>query len=213
MGSRWATGRIEAFSDGVFAIAITLLVLEIAVPRSEFGDLWQGIGNQWPSYLAYATSFVTIGGLWMVHHGIFQRLRSANGTLMRINLGLLMAVSFLPFPTRLLAEAITEADAERAAVIFYGANLLVISLLVSGLWGVAARNRELLRPEVTDREVNAILVATAPSLGFDGGILVLAIFALQVAAVGYLVIGILIVLRAHGDEPGTPTVADGPPDP
>ena len=66
---------------------------------------------------------------------------------------------------------------------------------------------------MTDAEVNAILIATAPSLGFYVGILVLAIFAPQIAAVGYLVIGILIVLRAHGDEPGTPTVADGPPEP
>jgi uncharacterized membrane protein len=207
VGNRWATGRIEAFSDGVFSIAITLLVLEIAVPRSEFGNLWHGIGGEWPSYLAYATSFVTIGGLWMVHHGIFRRLQYANSALMRINLALLMAVAFLPFPTTLLAEAITDSDAERAAVIFYGATLLVISLLVSGLSGVAARNRELLRPEVTDQEVNAILVATSPSAGFYVGVIVLAIFAPQVAAFGYLVIGILIVLRAQGDERGTPDVA------
>jgi hypothetical protein len=62
MGSRWGTGRIEAFSDGVFAIAITLLVLEINVPQSDFHDLWRGILHQWPSYLGYTTSFVTIGG-------------------------------------------------------------------------------------------------------------------------------------------------------
>ena len=73
-------------------------------------------------YLAYATSFITIGGLWMVHHGILRRLRYANGSVMRINLALLMAVSFLPFPTKFLAEAINDTDAERAAVIFYGAT-------------------------------------------------------------------------------------------
>ena len=64
MGQRWSTGRLEAFSDGVFAIAITLLILEVAVPRAAFGNLWRGIGDQWPSYLAYATSFITIGGIW-----------------------------------------------------------------------------------------------------------------------------------------------------
>ena len=74
-GDRWDTGRIEAFSDGVFAIAITLLILEVSVPESDFDDLWQGIADQWPSYLAYATSFITIGGIWMIHHGIFRRLR------------------------------------------------------------------------------------------------------------------------------------------
>jgi len=106
VGDRWGTGRVEAFSDGVFAIAITLLILEISVPESEFSNLWRGIARQWPAYLAYATSFITIGGIWLVHHGIFRRLQYANRPLMLINLALLMAVSFLPFPTKLLAEAI-----------------------------------------------------------------------------------------------------------
>jgi uncharacterized membrane protein len=131
VGDRWGTGRIEAFSDGVFAIAITLLILEVAVPKSDFDNLWRGIAHQWPAYLAYATSFITIGGIWLVHHGIFRRLEYTNSWVMRINLGPLMAVAFLPFPTRLLAEAIHDRDAERAAVIFYGAMLLVISLLFS----------------------------------------------------------------------------------
>jgi hypothetical protein len=77
VGNRWDTGRTEAFSDGVFAIAITLLVLDIRVPESEFNHLWHGIAHQWPSYLGYATSFVTIGGIWLAHHGIFRRLRYA----------------------------------------------------------------------------------------------------------------------------------------
>ena len=200
MGDRWDTGRTEAFSDGVFAIAITLLILEIAVPESEFGNLWHGIADQWPSYLAYATSFITIGGIWMVHHGIFRRLQYANASVMRLNLALLMAVSFLPFPTKLMAEAIHETDAERAAVIFYGATLLVISLLLSALWGVIARDRDLLKPEVSEQEINAILVATTPSLGFYVGVIVLAIFAPRVAAFGFLVIAIVAVLRVRGDQ-------------
>ena len=91
----------------------------------------------------------------MVHHGIFRRLQYANSWVMRLNLALLMAVSFLPFPTKLLAEAIHDTDAERAAVIFYGATLLVISLLISALWGAIARDRDLLRPEVSEQEINA----------------------------------------------------------
>ena len=98
MSDRWGTGRIEAFSDGVFAIAITLLVLEISVPESDFEDLWKGIADQWPSYLGYATSFLTIGALWFIHHGIFRRLASADAMVMRLNILLLMLVSFLPFP-------------------------------------------------------------------------------------------------------------------
>jgi uncharacterized membrane protein len=139
--------------DGVFAIAITLLILEVAVPRAAFGDLWRGIGDQWPSYLAYATSFITIGGIWLAHHAIFRRLRYANSHVMRANLGLLMAVSFLPFPTKLMAEAISDTHAERAAVIFYGATVLVISLLFSALVGAISRDRELLEPEVSEREI------------------------------------------------------------
>ena len=77
MSDRWSTGRLEAFSDGVIAIAITLLVLEINVPESVFENLWKGIANQWPSYLAYVTSFITIGVIWLVHHGIFRRLARA----------------------------------------------------------------------------------------------------------------------------------------
>ncbi len=208
MGNRWETGRTEAFSDGVFAIAITLLVLDIRVPPTAFDDLWSGIVHEWPAYLGYATSFLTIGGIWLAHHGIFRRLQYANDQVMRLNLLLLMAVSFLPYPTRLVAEAIREPDAERAAVIFYGASLLAISLVLSSLWGVVARDRSLLRPEVSDEEVNAILVATTPSIGFYAGVIVLAIVAPRVAAFGYLVIAIVGVLRARGDKLAPATAAE-----
>jgi TMEM175 potassium channel family protein len=208
VGDRWGTGRIEAFSDGVFAIAITLLILEVGVPATEFHDLWQGIADQWPSYLALATSFVTIGGLWMVHHGIFRRLQYANHWVMRVNLALLMAASFLPFPTKLMAEAIHATDAERAAVIFYGATLLVISVLLSALWGVIARDPTLLKPEVRPEEVNAILAATTPNLGFYVGVIVIAIFAPQAAAFGYLLIAIVAVARAPGEWSAAAEIAD-----
>ena len=86
MGDRFDSGRLEAFSDGVFAIAITLLVLGISVPADAFDNLWKGIADQWPSYLAYATSFWTIGGLWLAHHGIFRRIRYADPMVLRTNL-------------------------------------------------------------------------------------------------------------------------------
>ncbi|HTY97845.1 MAG TPA: TMEM175 family protein, partial [Solirubrobacteraceae bacterium] len=105
MSSRWETSRTEAFSDGVFAIAITLLVLDLGVPSSELGHLGHGILHEWPAYLGYVTSFVTIGGIWLSHHGIFRRLRFVDSRVMRLNLLLLLFVSFLPYPTRLMAEA------------------------------------------------------------------------------------------------------------
>ncbi len=122
---------------------------------------------------------------------------------MRLNLLLLMAVAFLPFPTRLLAEAIRDADAERAAVIFYGGTLLVISLLFSALWGMIARNRDLLRPDVDEKEINAILLATTPSIGFYVAVMALAIVAPQLAAFGFVLIAIVGVLRARGEEEAT----------
>ena len=207
MGDRWDTGRIEAFSDGVFAFAITLLVLDIAVPESAFHHLWRGIGDQWPSYLGYATSFLTVGGIWMVHHGIFRRVQYANRRVMTANLVLLMAVAFLPFPTRLVAEAIRDTSAERAAVIFYGGSLLVISLLFSALWAAVASDRSLLRAEVSEKEVSAIARATTPNLGVYLAVIALAFIAPKVAAFGYLLIAIVAVLRARGDS-GTPSTPE-----
>jgi uncharacterized membrane protein len=197
---RWDTGRIEAFSDGVFAIAITLLILDIRIPESEFGSPWTALADEWPAYLGFATSFTTIGGIWLVHHGIFRRLQYANNRVMRLNLLLLMAVSWLPFPTRFMAEAMRDEDAERAAVIVYGASFLVIALVISAMWGTISRDRQLLKPEVTDKEISAILLQTTPSIGFYGTLTALAIFFPRVAAVGYLVIAILAVMRARGDD-------------
>jgi uncharacterized membrane protein len=197
---RWQTGRIEAFSDGVFAIAITLLVLDLRVPLREFDNLWLGIVHQWPSYLAYVTSFLTIGGIWLAHHGLFHRLRYVDNRVMRINLLLLMFASFLPYPTRLVAEALDSESAERAAVVFYGLTLLAISTLFGALWATVARNRDLLKRDVSDEEVRAILVAATPSIGFYVVATALAVLAPRIAAIGYLVIAVVGVLRVRADD-------------
>jgi uncharacterized membrane protein len=191
---------MEAFSDGVFAIAITLLILEVHVPASEFDHLWRGIAHQWPAYLAYATSFLTIGGIWMIHHAVFRRLASANQRLMVLNLLLLMATAFLPFPTKLMAEAVHNEDTAQTAVIFYGLSLLTISLLLNALWATAAHDRHVLRPDVGDDEIKAIAIATAPNIGLYVGMLVLTLFAARVAIFGYLVIAVVAVLRSPGDQ-------------
>lgn len=204
MSDYWATGRVEAFSDGVFAIAITLLVLEIGVPEAAFDDLWRGILDEWPSYLAYATSFLTIGGIWVVHHGVFRRLQYANRRVMVINLLLLMAVAFLPFPTKLMAEAIHEQDATRTAVLFYGLALFATSVLLSLLWGSVAYDRNLLMPEVDEQEIRAMVLATTPTLGFYLAIVAVAIVAPRIAAVGYLVVAVVALMRVHGDRTAQP---------
>ena len=200
MKRKWETRRTEAFSDGVFAIAITLLVLDLTVPRGELHNLWLGIGHEWPAYLGYATSFFAIGAIWLAHHGIFGRLRYASTTVMRVNLLLLMVVAFLPFPTRLMAEAIRDKNAERAAVVFYGVSLFATTVLISVLWGAILSNRDLLKPEVSDQEIAEVTRMAAPNIAFFLGAIVLAVVFPKAAAFAYLVAAITGVLRARGDE-------------
>ena len=106
---RLTTGRLEAFSDGVFAIAVTLLILDVAVPADSGGNLLGAVGDQWASYLAYLVSFSTIGAVWLAHSVITEYLDRADAVFVRLNLLLLLVVSFLPFPTRLLAEYVGRA--------------------------------------------------------------------------------------------------------
>jgi uncharacterized membrane protein len=121
-----STNRLEAFSDGVFAIAITLLVLELHVPEPESGELGHELLAQWPSYAAYFVTFLTIGIIWINHHAAFSRLRSVDHSILMLNLLLLLTVSVLPFTTSLMAEYLKEGEGERLAAGIYGASLLVM---------------------------------------------------------------------------------------
>ncbi len=199
MTRHWDTARTETFSDGVFAIAITLLVLDINIPTTEFAHLPSAIFHAWPDYLGYITSFLTIGGVWLTHHAIFRRLRRADARIMRLNLLLLMAVAFVPFPTRLMTEAVRNTHAERTAVIFYGSSLLVISIIFAALWSAATQNKALLKPEVTDEEVAAVKRASRPNIGFYAFATALAVPAPRGAVFLYFVIAVVSVFRARGD--------------
>jgi len=127
----YSATRLEAFSDGVFAIAITLLVLDLAIGDS--GTPLHRVLDAWPFYLAYLVSFLTIGAAWLGHHGITDRLERANADLLRLNLLVLFVVSFLPFPTRLVAEGIHDEDGERVFVAMYGLTLLAIRIALFAL--------------------------------------------------------------------------------
>lgn len=145
------TRRIESFSDGVFAIAVTLLVLEIKVPSqqvvNEFG-LALSLISIWPSYLAFATSFVTILVIWAHHHWIFSLIKRADHLLVYLNGLLLLVVTFVPFPTGLLAEYLLHPEA-RVAAGFYTGTFFLISLSFDILWiHVSAGNRLLVTQEI-----------------------------------------------------------------
>lgn len=191
--TRLRTSRMEAFSDGVLAIAITLLVLEIAVPSGSEEDLLGAVVDQWPSYLAYLVSFSTIGAVWLEHTVITEYLDHATSALVRLNLLLLLLVAFLPFPTRLLGEYVGAEDAARVAVTIYGLNLLLVSVVVSALWRYAVREG-LIRSDVADTDVRMLTRRLTPGLAGYLAMLVTGWFLPVLAVFGYLVIAVYIVL-------------------
>jgi len=146
-----STTRLEAFSDGVFAIAITLLVLEIKVPGHDellaAGGLWPALAQRWPNYLGYVLSFLVIGVMWANHHALFEYIRRVNRTLMVANLLLLMGVGFLPFPTAVLAEHLADPTTRTDATVFYGATLVFTSVTFNALWAVGRWRGRLLAAE------------------------------------------------------------------
>jgi uncharacterized membrane protein len=143
------SARLEAFSDGVFAIAITLLILEIKVPEVEGGEhLWHALGAQWPSYAAYVVSFLVIGIMWLNHHTVFSYIQRVDRTLIMLNLLLLMVVAAIPWPTALMAEYLREGTASHDAALVYSGVMVVSAVAYTSLWWWATRTPELLRPEV-----------------------------------------------------------------
>lgn len=143
------TGRIEAFSDGIFAIAMTLLVIEIKVPSHEMvaaNGLARSLLALWPSYLAFLTSFATILVIWVHHHWIFVLIRRHDHPLFYWNGLLLLFVTFIPFPTALLSEYLLHAEGKVAANLYTG-TFLAISLAFDVLWRHASSR--LLAPNAT----------------------------------------------------------------
>ena len=155
------TARIEAFSDGVFAIAITLLILEIQVPpQTPHGGLRRALVNLWPSYLAFLASFMTIGVMWLNHHRLFTLINKKDDGLIAFNLLLLLGVTWLPFPTALLAEHLlgSHADQQVAALVYAG-SFLALAVVFNVMWHYAVRAR------IVNDEVNAAAITKQYSLG------------------------------------------------
>ena len=189
-------GRLEALSDGVFAIAITLLVLELAVDPGAADHPLRSILDEWPSYLAYVTSFLTIGVVWMAHSRITSGLRAADGTLYRLNLLVLLLASFLPFPTKLVSEFVDDESAERVAVVFYGLTLLALAASLTLLIRYAFGQRELLKDHIED-DVAAEAARYRPSYLYYAIAIAIG-FVLPFVAVGlYLAIALYLAVPAR----------------
>jgi uncharacterized membrane protein len=138
--------RLEAFSDGVFAIAATLLVLELHVPDTDKG-LAVALLAQWPIYAAYLTSFVTIGIVWVNHHSMFQHVKEVDRPMLFMNLLLLLTVSVIPFPTALLGRYATATEDSNLAAAIYGAVMFLMGVAFSLLWLQVTRDRRGARRE------------------------------------------------------------------
>jgi uncharacterized membrane protein len=138
------SSRLEAFSDGVLAIAITLLILEVGVPEAGPGGLASELAHQWPSYAAYGLTFLIIGIMWVNHHEMFDGIAVVTRSLMFLNLLLLMTIAFLPFPTALMAEYLREGENSHIATAVYGATMTLIGLGFVGLWFYLSRNPHLM---------------------------------------------------------------------
>jgi uncharacterized membrane protein len=168
------TGRLETFSDGVFAIAATLLVLELAVSSGH--DLGHELVHLWPSYLAYVTSFVTIGIIWMNHHHTVSFIGRVDRTFLFVNNLLLLTVAFLPFPTGLVGKFLQD-QGEQAATLAYAGTLVVMALLHQVWWQYARRGRRLIADGTTDAALRAVDRAYLPGVPLYGTVFVVAFFS------------------------------------
>ncbi len=190
-----STTRIEAFSDGVFAISTTLLVLEITVPKvGEGGNLFQSLFDLWPSYLSYLVSFLTIGVVWVNHHfliGLYQRV---DRPLLFLNLGLLAVVAFIPFPTAVLAEYLVEGTQSQlsAATLLYGVVGIVLTAMFTLLWLHTRKAVDSVRDADASADViNKAIKFCFITLGLYAGAIVLAL----VVPVAALAVFVLVVLQ------------------
>jgi uncharacterized membrane protein len=178
------TGRVEAFSDGVFAIAITLLILAVGIEESlAHGTVKHHLLHLWPAYIAYAVSFLTVGIMWVNHHTIFRHFVRVDRPLLLLNILLLMCISFTPFPTRVVADHATN-DADRtAAAVLYGLTMTLTAICFFAVWYYGSRR--LLRAGTDMREVSGItrsylpgapIYALATAIAFVNSVASLIIF-------------------------------------
>ncbi len=170
------TGRLEAFSDGVLAIVVTIIVLEIHVPPLTSVDakhsLLDQLLHQWPIYLAYLTSFLTVFVMWVNHHNIFKQVRKVDQTFLILNGLLLLCIAVVPFTTALLAEYLTHPES-RTAILVYNGVYVFVALAFNRMWFYAARNGRLLI-----RDANAAFVRHTSRGYAIGPLLYLATFAI-----------------------------------
>ncbi len=194
------TRRLETFADGVFAIAATLLILNVHPPPS---PLSEGLRHIWPSYAAYAISFLTIGIMWVNHHMILDQVGRVDRAFLFIHVIFLMLIAFVPFPTQLVAEHLRGSDA-RAAALTYGITLTITALFYNLLWFYAALGRRLLRLDADPKVVSGITRTYIPGpwIYLAATLTALASASVSVALYGLIAAFYVVESSAFGREPG-----------
>jgi uncharacterized membrane protein len=196
------TSRLEAFSDGVFAIAITLLVLEIHVPTDRGADLWQALGEQWPSYAGYVVSFLTIGIIWVNHHVLFDVVTRASRGLLFLNLMLLMATAFIPFTTALMADYLQASQGQDVAAAVYSASFLLMGFSFAVINLYLQRHGDLVAETISEQERRRrVLRSVIGQLAYAVAIALAFVNA-------YLSLGICALVAVYYIHPGAPLTAE-----
>ena len=185
------TARLETFSDGVFAIAATLLILEV---HRAGGSVSHGLVHAWPSYAAYAISFLTIGIIWVNHHTVFQQVGRVDRTFLFINIVFLMIVAFSPFPTRVLAETLRSGS--HAGALAYGLTFTLMAISFGALWFYAALGRRLIAAEADERVVSGISRSFLPGSFIYGIATLSSLLSAYLAVVLYAAIALFYVLES-----------------
>jgi uncharacterized membrane protein len=201
--------RVELFSDAVFAIAITLLVLELPFEKVEEGELWHALTEHRAGFAAYFVAFASIGIAWIHHHAVFDQVARVTRSLLLLNLGLLLTIAFLPFPTQLLGEYVEQGDDARTATLVFGGAWTLSVTMMLATWAYVRRADGVLAPDVSRRgalRLERILVASLAAYvlftlsALISPVLCLSLFS--VTAVFFLVASDYEALEADPAEPG-----------
>ena len=191
--------RVEAFSDGVIAVAITLLALDLPIPDPETThDLAATLGRHWPSFAAFAVSFLTIGIVWINHHAMLRRIARVDHTTLILNVLLLMSICLLPFSTALLADYLTASHGQQLAAAIYGGSLLLMSVgFIAVQRHVLVVRPDLLHEGVTQETRLRVLKRNRV------GLLPYAVATAGAAISGYVTFGISLVIAVYYAVPST----------
>jgi uncharacterized membrane protein len=174
--------RLETFADGVFAIAATLLVIDVGVPSELSGSLGRALLDIWPQYAGYAVSFVTIGIMWVNHHRLIRQIERIDERFLFLNLALLACIAFVPFPTRILAEYV-QTDDGQAAALLYGTTLTVTAVFFNSVWLYASRGGRLLHRSADPKEISGITRSYLPGAPMYAGATLVAFVSPEASAV------------------------------